>query len=338
MGEISIIIKHNATIHTWDSQNFSDPINHLGIVNSRIEVKVDDQWTTNQLIAYLIRNHFIPPSFDTNSYVLTQDNIDGVVEFDNEFFELLPTTSLFERGIRDGDVLNLWKTGMGGGGIPYRSYREIQLVNAIIQENARLDAFNHHTWFAIFLYTEEDRYLADYIRNHIIDLDEMSEPATLFFVLEKPTQEWNLRLKRLLGELGGPYFDHLWYRFGEDNFKPVDQSQAYSIARNFGVLPSDLPCIIIFERLDSENILPIKLANYLPLNSDEVDFAQFFRILFSSLQRVSKDTDDALKKLNKELNIEIIRQQLPKIQSVRLPDKKTILDIIAFIAKLFGLV
>ena len=336
MAKISITIKHNAFIQKWDGRDLSNPIKPIGSVKSSIQVQVDDLWTSRQVITYLIQNHLIPPN-NSNSYVLIK-NEDSSNEQVNEFFDSL-NIPIYERGIHDGHILRLEQLGSGGGSIPYRTFREIQLVDAIIQENYQLNALENQVWFAIALYTEEDKELSNYIRQHIIELDEMTTPATLLFVLEQPIKEWNLRLKRLLGEIGQDYFYHLWYRFGEKNFSPIDKSQAYKVAKEFGLLPKDFPCIVIFRNLYSEEFIPIKLNNYISPNSATLsDYTSFFRILFSCLQLVPVDNHEAISKLNIKLNSEFIKRKLPTIQQLQLPNKKAVLDIVAFIAKLFGLI
>lgn len=337
MAIINLTIIFDSHILKQRQGDYNDPYDLLAKVNSQISVAIEDSWSPHQIISYLLKNRIIPPSANSDSLILVNDYGEKLTlsEKDIDAFD----DSISKLGIQNGDVLRLEALGSGGGTIPYRTYREIQLIDAIIQENSRLNALSSQIWFAVILYTSEDSNLSSYIRKNITSLDTLSNPSSLLFVLEQPTIEWNFRLKKLLGELSNTYFDHLWYRFGNDNFKPIDQSEAYNVAREFGIKPSDLPSVVVFNRLSSESFLNLTIDKYVPSNSESAEeFTNFFRILFTVLHSVSPRDRDGLKNVETELNREFLRKKLPKIRHITIPDKKTILDVFSLVAKLFKLI
>lgn len=62
--------------------------------------------------------------------------------------------------------------------------------------------------------------------------------------------------------------------------KPYDKVAAYEIAQNLGIYPDELPCLVVFDKVDQMNkvIFPI-----------EDDLSTFFRGTVSSIQRSLSD-------------------------------------------------
>jgi len=59
-------------------------------------------------------------------------------------------------------------------GVPIRSFRDIQLIEAILHHKSIIQSCDYYFLFAVFLYTDQDQPLASYIRQHLHELHEMA--------------------------------------------------------------------------------------------------------------------------------------------------------------------
>jgi hypothetical protein len=129
---------------------------------------------------------------------------------------------------------------------------------------------------ATLLYTDEDVELAQYIRLNYASIDKMSGPDCSIFILERPP-------KISLAETIGYWKERLPYEAyalfagkGQTRTKPYDKTSAYDIARQLGVFPDQLPCIVFFEQIRDEDKVVIPIQGNL---------SEFFRTLFGSIQK-----------------------------------------------------
>ena len=212
------------------------------------EVTMKSSLTAEAAIQKLLSNNFLSQPEPGQVYTI-------INSFNQK--EIQPNQTFFEAGVQNGDTLIVGILTRGGGGIPIRSFRDVQLLEGVINNNKILRDLNGWVFFALILYTEEDKVLSTYIREHILDIHEMSG-SCIFFVIEEPSTEWLTEAKRYLGTLTEIYFDTIWKRLGVDSYKPFDKSKAYEIARHFGIQPKQLPCIIFFTELSSQEIVIIQ--------------------------------------------------------------------------------
>lgn len=201
--------------------------------------------------------------------------------------QLQPQETLISAGVADKDTLRLLPNVTAGGGFPISTYKDVQLFDAVIGNNKILAEIVEHKHspyiFALFLYTDEDELLANYIRQYIRELSSMSGQSCFFFVIEKPSPEWIEDSRKYLGDLSPIYTEILERKLGQNLYKPFDKAQAYEIAERFSIKPKQLPCILFFERLESEQILIVEINDYIDKPSTD-EYRDFFRCLFSYAQ------------------------------------------------------
>jgi hypothetical protein len=238
---------------------------------------------------------------------------------------LQPNETLQSAGVRSGDTLRLLPDVTAGGGIPVRSFRDIQLVEAVLTHDKLIKNMQSAPiLFAIFLYTEEDENLAWYIRQHVRELHQMTGNQCWFFTIERPTKEWNLDIRCSLGELAEEYFNALWERLGVDNFKPFEKTQAYHIGERLGVTPKQFPCVAFFSGLRTRELVIVEINDFVDasLENVEEEYTRFFRILFSVSRQVTTDSKEKwLSKFEKQLRKEwkdATRQEIKPIGSVEI--------------------
>ena len=161
----------------------------------------------------------------------------------------------------------------------------------------------------VFLYTEEDKNLAKYVRENYQSLNLQTGVWCDVYVLEKPVpnrkalrEYWLPLLKARLYETWSLY---RWIT----NTKPFDKNESYKIADKLGVLPGQFPCLVLLpplRELSSEEklIIPIREVSTL-----------YFRRLFSVLKSIYlKSIINHSEEMNKyeeiKINFETIIQYL----------------------------
>ncbi len=128
----------------------------------------------------------------------------------------------------------------------------------------------------VLLYTDEDAELARYIRYNFCALSAMTGQNFLIYTIEQPTQIRGISAReywKAVLEQNTYSFLHL---LGWTQSKPYDKAQAYKIAYKLGVYPDTLPCIILFESLDRDEKIVVKITG---------EFQTFFRRLSAIVLR-----------------------------------------------------
>lgn len=229
--------------------------------------------TADDVVERLKQNNFLVEVDSGQVYVLQIKRTGSTIQ---------PGQTLASAGVQEGDTIIAGTLTRGGGGIPIRSFREIQLIEGILNHNDLIESLDGCVLFAVILYTNEDKTIALYIREHVRELHSMSGNRCIFFVIEEPSSEWRIDVRKYLGALTDKYFDTIWKRLGADSFQPFDKSRAYEIAERFGVKPNQLPCIVFFSRLQSQESLIVELNQFLDTTQGtEEEFAKLFRAVFS---------------------------------------------------------
>jgi len=131
----------------------------------------------------------------------------------------------------------------------------------------------------IFLYTDEDSEIVDYVMNNYEAFDKLTGDWCCIYVLEKKAIKWE-QLKKywknlLLSELHD-FFKPLSLVYA----KPFNRNDCYDIARDLGIPIEQLPCLVFLPPLSivsgkEKLVIPIKEAS-----------AQYFRKVFSTLESI----------------------------------------------------
>ncbi|OQY90032.1 MAG: hypothetical protein B6D41_10050 [Chloroflexi bacterium UTCFX4] len=189
-------------------------------------------------------------------------------------------------GVKEGDTLRLLPNVMAGGILPVRTIRDILVTDAIL---SKIES-NPPSLSAIFLYTDWDISLAEFIRNNIDEIDRLAGQECNAFIIEEPTERWVEKNKSSLKKEIGENFDFLWNRLDWASSKPYNKSEAIEIGRRFSIEPEELPVIIIFNSGDSKDYLLVSLNRILASVTDdaEQDYKRFFRKFFSLTSQASK--------------------------------------------------
>jgi len=164
-----------------------------------------------------------------------------------------------------------------------------EMVKSRLQQRPfRLQLVDKPYLQATLLYTDEDYELAKYVRLNYRALDRMSGRDCTVFVLERPPQaplsETIKYWKKLL--VFNTYV--LWGGRGWTRTKPYDKAGAYVIARQIGILPDQLPCVVFFELTEDEDQKDLDRI-VIPIQGD---LPNFFRVLFSSIQKEDLNSEE----------------------------------------------
>lgn len=140
--------------------------------------------------------------------------------------------------------------------------------------------------YAFFIYTNEDRNVARYIREYFHELDRLSESECLIFLIDNPPKAWEEEARTR------EYWREFIFKISVwDGFKkvmPYNKSKAYKIAEFLGISPRYIPCIVFFRNINERDLLVYPLDNSW---SDE-RLTRELRELFSSVRKETKNIDN----------------------------------------------
>ena len=284
--------------------------------------------------------------------VLTFEGVGGSFVRKLTRFEIQPENPIGDVDIQDGETFILLPPFLSGGGIAIRDYKDIHLLKYIIEKSRSSEPLYYETTvrppslYAVILYTDQDKPLSSYIRENARELsimssfsenDELYENDLLFFVIEKPSDEWRVEIEKDLGALAGIYFDSVWERLEGNIYKPYDKTKSYEIARHFRVSPDQLPCVVFLTSLESYQIVVVEIEKFINnSNSDNKEYPKFFRMLFSKAQEaILSESDTILKKLSNLINSEKKKSLSTTINSAHLVELAN--SIIGIIANLLAI-
>jgi len=142
------------------------------------------------------------------------------------------------------------------------------------------------TVYAFFLYTNEDKNIAHYVRKYFREIDKLSGCDCLIFLIDKPPKTWEEEARTR----------EYWREFEfktrmQNDFKevmPHDRSRAYEIAEFLGLPPNYIPCIVFFRNINERELLIYPLDNSW---SDE-RLTRELRELFSYVREGTKNIED----------------------------------------------
>lgn len=140
--------------------------------------------------------------------------------------------------------------------------------------------------YAFFLYTNEDKNIAHYVREYFHEIDSLSGRDYLIFLIDKPPKTWEEEARTR--EYWREFEFKTWIWDGFKEVMPYDRSKAYKIADFLGLPPNYIPCIIFFRNINERDLLMYPLDNSW---SDE-RLTKELRELFSSVRKETKNIDD----------------------------------------------
>jgi len=249
--------------------------------------------------------------------------------------QLLPSQSLAEKGIEDGETLIADFERTAGGGYIVRSYRDIQIINAYLKHNL-VATYHSYAVYAIILYTAADKNLSSFVHDSFTELHHLAGQKCAFFVIERPVPKWIPLMREELTNNLGPYIERVWSLLEKNQFSAVDSSTIYEIANRMGIKRAQLPCICFFTNLDSKEMLVVSLSSLLdkrPGNANQQDFLYLFRDVFDRVEiAAQKRENERLDRLKREINSMKRGRAVQKIEEHALPE--TIKGLIGTVIKI----
>ncbi|MGD1717421.1 hypothetical protein [Dapis sp. BLCC M172] len=153
------------------------------------------------------------------------------------------------------------------------------LYEDIIITDKNIKNDSHSLVKGIFLYTDGDSEIVDYMMSNFEDFDKLTGEWCYIYVLEKKGINWKLLIK---------YWKYLLLSELHEIFKPIklftkkpfNRNESYKIARDLGIPSDQLPCIVFLPPLteisgQEKLIIPVKEAS-----------TKYFRKVFSNLESI----------------------------------------------------
>ncbi len=150
------------------------------------------------------------------------------------------------------------------------------------------------------LYTDEDVEIATYVRKHFASISEASGPNLHFYVIEQPEKDWR-EASRYWKGIVDEQLQREWATLGWLRTKPYRPEETYEVARQLGVYPDEMPCLVLFEKASEASKLVFPILD---------GTAHSFRALFSCLQRLIVDG------ASNEISFAGVRRDYPAILSM----------------------
>ncbi len=154
-----------------------------------------------------------------------------------------------------------------------------KILEGIIITDKNIKNDSHSIVKGIFLYTDGDSEIVDYMMNNFEDFDELTGEWCYIYVLEKKGINWKLFIKYwwylLLSELL-----EIFKPIRMFTKKPFNRNESYKIARDLDIPIEQLPCIVFLPPLteisgEEKLIIPIKEVS-----------TKYFRKVFSTLESI----------------------------------------------------
>jgi hypothetical protein len=130
--------------------------------------------------------------------------------------------------------------------------------------------------YAFFLYADEDKNIARYVRENFFELNRLSGEKCLIFLIENPpkSQLDEARAREYWREF--EFKTPIWPGFTK--VMPYNQSTAHEIGRYLGIHQTDVPCITFFRSIHDSQLVIYRLDN----SWTDLKLTEELRELFSS--------------------------------------------------------
>ena len=135
---------------------------------------------------------------------------------------------------------------------------------------------NQVSAYAFFLYTNEDKNIARYVRENFFELDKLSEEKYLIFLIENPPKSPLDEARAREYWRAVEFKTQVWTGFAE--VMPYDKSTAHEIGRYLGIHQTDVPCITFFRSIHDRQLVIYRLDN----SWTDLELTEELRELFSS--------------------------------------------------------
>ena len=166
----------------------------------------------------------------------------------------------------------------------YFIYNDILRKNIVTAENIKNNS--SELLNGIFLYTDSDREIVNYIRDSLDEFDKLIGEWNKIYILEKPEPNPD-SLKKYWQSI---LYAELYEKFSLSRWlfktKPFNRNESYDIARQLDILPEQLPCLVLLPPLTE-----ISGREKLIIPIQEVS-ANYFRKIFSTLEQIVKQTEE----------------------------------------------
>jgi len=157
---------------------------------------------------------------------------------------------------------------------PIKNLQEI-LENWDVFENEEFPLY-------AFLLYEENCSIATYTRKNLIKLDEMSGKNFLFFLIEKPPEDWQKRVSDRQYSKIIQFRENI--RHGYNEIQPYDKTNVLDVEEHFSLLPNQIPCMVFFKSIKEKDMLVLRLDT----SWDEKTFLKTFTDLFSEFIQLER--------------------------------------------------
>jgi hypothetical protein len=199
--------------------------------------------------------------------------------------------SLSEAGLRDGDYLFL--------SLRYEGSRRYLLEPSTTSQGLLLHLFENPELLqpsagesqlvAALLYTAEDKPIAEYVRRYYSDLHRMSDRRLRVCLLEKPPSKWRDALdywRDMLTEKSYKACGLAWMLLNWLTTTPLDRSQVYAVAKELGLYPDQIPCLVLLPPTGATQRI------ILPLDGTANEMRRLFSVLNRALDRIGDVGED----------------------------------------------
>ena len=132
----------------------------------------------------------------------------------------------------------------------------------------------------LLLYSDADKNIAELVREAYSDIDAMSGPKSYVFVIEKPPESYKDELA------SKEYWSYLSNRNKLfDDTIPYSKHDIYQIAESFKIEPKEIPCVVLFNDLNSDDII----IYHLNPDSGKEKLLMTFRRIFTIIRKYERE-------------------------------------------------
>ncbi|NER04659.1 MAG: hypothetical protein F6K17_19635, partial [Okeania sp. SIO3C4] len=166
----------------------------------------------------------------------------------------------------------------------YFIYNDIVTKNIVTTEKIKNNS--SELLNGIFLYTDSDREIVNYIRDSLDEFDKLTGDWSKIYILEKPEPNLDSLKKYWQSILYSDLYEKFYVSRWLFETKPFNRNESYDIARQLDILPEQLPCLVLLPPLTE-----ISGLEKLIIPIQEVS-ANYFRKMFSTLEQIVKQTEE----------------------------------------------
>ncbi|MGB3513478.1 MAG: hypothetical protein WBA93_30555 [Microcoleaceae cyanobacterium] len=187
------------------------------------------------------------------------------------------------RGIK---IVGVSYTNSISGGLACASLNKDFIFRDILTTDQNIKNDSSKLLKGIFLYTDVDREIVNYIRDNFQEFDKLTGDWSKIYILEKPEPNLDSLRKYWQSILYSELYEKISVSRWLFETKPFNRNESYDIARQLDIFPEQLPCLVLLPPLTE-----ISGREKLIIPIQEVS-ASYFRKIFSTLEQIVKQTED----------------------------------------------